>query len=69
MTPEQLAIATAIRSACIQAALAAYETAREDGLCHAGAWECAVDAIRSLDVAAVAEMQATGRNQAQPPSR
>lgn len=29
-----------------RAFLAAYENARQDGLCHEGAWECALDAMR-----------------------
>ena len=40
----------AVRDACVQAALAAYEDAAMSGLCHEGAWECAVDAMRSLNV-------------------
>ena len=32
----------------LKIALAAYENARMDGLCHEGAWECALDAVRSL---------------------
>lgn len=43
-------VATAVRDACVQAALAAYEDAAMSGLCHEGAWECAVDAMRSLKV-------------------
>jgi hypothetical protein len=43
-------IAEAVRAACVQAALDAYEQAGMDGLCHEGAWEAAVDAIRSLDL-------------------
>jgi hypothetical protein len=43
-------IAAIVRDACVQAALEAYETARMDGLCHEGAWEIAVGAMRSLDV-------------------
>lgn len=46
-------LAEAIRAACVQAALAGYEDAAMSGLCHEGAWECAIDAIRSLDVEAV----------------
>lgn len=45
-----LPLATAVRDACVQAALAAYEDAAMSGLCHEGAWECAVATIRSLDV-------------------
>ena len=37
----------------LKIALTAYENARMDGLCHEGAWECAVDAMRSLNVAAL----------------
>lgn len=56
MTPdlkitELTTLVEAVRQACIEAALAAYEDARLNGLCHAGAWECAVDAMRSLDLA------------------
>lgn len=35
----------------LKIALTAYENARMDGLCHEGAWECALDALRSLNVA------------------
>ena len=43
----------AVRKACLAAALAAYEDAAIRGLCQAGAWEAAVGAIRSLDLAAL----------------
>lgn len=46
-------LAEAIRQACLQAALAGYEDASLSGLCHEGAWECAIDAIRTLDLAAL----------------
>ncbi|MFW5943198.1 MAG: hypothetical protein ACOCXI_15445, partial [Chloroflexota bacterium] len=46
-------LAQAVRDACARAALAAYEGAAMDGLCHEGAWEVAVGAIRSLDVARI----------------
>jgi hypothetical protein len=46
-------LAEAVRAACIQAALAGYEDASISGLCHEGAWECAIDAIRSLDLEAI----------------
>ena len=42
-------LATAVRSACYRAAVAAYKEARMDGLCEEGAWECALDAMRSVD--------------------
>ncbi len=46
-------IAEAVRKACIDAALEAYEDAQIRGLCREGAWEVAIGAVRSLDVAAV----------------
>ena len=49
-TEEQLRIAEAVRAACITAALAGYEDAGIHGLCHEGAWECAVDAMRALNL-------------------
>ena len=38
------------RKECIKAALEAYETATQNGVCHEGAWEGAVDAMKSLKV-------------------
>ena len=49
--PEQLA--AAVRAACIQAALDGYERAQIAGLCQEGAWECAVDAMRMVDLKAI----------------
>lgn len=46
-------MATAVRDTCIRTAMAAYENARMDGLCHEGAWECAVDALRALNMPAL----------------
>jgi len=43
-------VAEVVRAACIEAALRGYEEAKISGLCHEGAWECAVDAVRMLDV-------------------
>jgi hypothetical protein len=57
---EQRQVAEAVRQACLQAALAGYEDASISGLCHEGAWECAVDAIRSLDIDAFLEQMASG---------
>jgi hypothetical protein len=45
---ERLQMAEAVRQACIEAAIRAYEDAGFSGLCHEGRWECAVDAMRSL---------------------
>lgn len=46
-------ITEAVRSACLEAARAAYEDARLRGLCAEGAWETALGAIESVDVDAV----------------
>ena len=48
-----------IRSAVLEAALAAYEDAGLRGLCEEGRWEAAVDAMRSLDLAPI--LEAVGR--------
>lgn len=47
---EKRRLAEAVRSACLQASLEAYERASMSGLCREGAWECAVDAVRALDL-------------------
>lgn len=43
-------LASAVRTACIQAALDGYEQAQIAGLCQEGAWEAAIDAVRMLDL-------------------
>lgn len=48
MQPDQLA--EAVRAACEQAALAAYEDAGLRGLCEAGRWEAALGALQSIDL-------------------
>jgi hypothetical protein len=52
-----LRVAEAIRAACLNAALESYEEAGIRGLCHEGAWECAVGAIRGLNVRRILEQQ------------
>lgn len=47
-------IARAVRDACIQTALSAYEDASISGLCGEGAFEAAISAMRMLDVEAIA---------------
>ncbi len=49
----QRRLAEAVRTACIRAALAGYEDASLSGLCHEGAWERAIDAMRELKLEAV----------------
>ena len=50
---ERRRIAEAVKAACIQAALSGFEEAGVSGLCHEGALEYALDAIRMLDVETV----------------
>ena len=47
---QPLQMAEAVRQACIDAALHAYEEAGFSGLCHEGRWEYAVDAMRGVDL-------------------
>jgi formiminotetrahydrofolate cyclodeaminase len=54
-------LAEAVRQACIDAAASAYEDASLSGLCHEGAWEVAVGAIRSVDLSALAASPAGDR--------
>ena len=46
-------LAEIVRDACLKAARGAYENAGISGLCEEGRWECALDAIRSLDIEVV----------------
>lgn len=39
---DRLEMDRAVSEARVQASIAAYENARADGLCHEGAWECAL---------------------------
>jgi hypothetical protein len=50
---EQRRLAEAVRAACIRTALAGYEDASLSGLCHEGAWERAIDAMRELKLETV----------------
>lgn len=43
-------LAEAVRTACIQAALDAYEEGGVRGLCAEGRWEYAISAMRQLEV-------------------
>jgi hypothetical protein len=46
-------LAEAVRTACLDTALRAYEDAGISGLCHEGRWEFAVQAMRGMDLDAV----------------
>ena len=50
---ERRQIAEAVRQACIEAALCAYEDAGLSGLCHEGRWAYAIDAMRGLSLPSV----------------
>jgi hypothetical protein len=47
------AIAEAVRTACVDTAIEAYEDAGLRGLCDEGRWEYAIAAIRRLDLRAL----------------
>lgn len=53
MRDDQKRLAQAVREACVEAALKAYEEAGISGLCHEGRWEIAIDTLRNLDLAAL----------------
>lgn len=53
MRDDQKRLAQAVREACVEAALRAYEEAGISGLCYEGRWEIAIDAMRNLDLAAL----------------
>lgn len=46
----RLALAAAVRAACVQAAIEEFEDARMAGLCCEGALEAAVGAMRTIDL-------------------
>jgi hypothetical protein len=50
---EEERIAEAVKQACVEAALRAYEEGGISGLCAEGRWELAVDALRHLDTASI----------------
>lgn len=50
---DQMELAEAVRRACVDAALAAYEDAGLQGLCAEGRWEAAVAAIRRLELRSI----------------
>jgi hypothetical protein len=46
-------VVEAVRAACLDAALLAYEDAGMRGLCAEGRWEAALAAVRHLDLSGV----------------
>ncbi len=57
---KEQAVALAVRDACARAAAEAWERAGMSGLCEEGRIDMALDAIRTLDVAAVLESVPNG---------
>lgn len=53
LTEEEQRIAKHVRAACVEAAQDGFERAAMAGLCHEGARELALDAIKTLDIDAV----------------
>ena len=54
MTPdEKRKLAESVRDACLEAAKKGYEEAAASGLCHEGAVEASLGAVRMVDLAAV----------------
>lgn len=66
---DPLQLAGTVRNACVQAALDGYERAQIAGLCQEGAWECAVDAMRTLDLRTIVELMAREAGLRQSPPR
>ncbi len=52
-TDIQSLLIEAVRAACLDAAMSAYEDAGIRGLCVEGRWEAALAAIRHLDLSSV----------------
>lgn len=63
MTPEdRRRLAEAVRQACLEAAKKGYEEASQSGLCHEGAVEASLDAIRMVDIKALLETPPKPKN-------
>ena len=52
-------LAEAVRAACVETAVLAYEDAGLRGLCHEGRWEYALSAIRRLDLRTLTSADST----------
>jgi hypothetical protein len=55
-------IAAAVRAACVETAIQAYEDAGMRGLCHEGRWESAIAAMRRLDLTVLEDGAAAARS-------
>ncbi|RMF54858.1 MAG: acetyltransferase [Calditrichaeota bacterium] len=47
---QKIQIAMSVKNACLETLIEAYEEAKMSGLCQEGAWEVAVDAVKSLSL-------------------
>ncbi len=47
---KQKKLAELVKQECVKTALNAYEEASIKGLCHEGAWEYAIDAMKNLKI-------------------
>ena len=56
--PNERHLAEAVRKACVDAALEAYERGGISGLCRDGRWELAIQAIQCVDLEALLEAAA-----------
>ncbi len=54
------ALAEAVRQACVQTALDAYEQGGLAGLCAEGRWEMAIDALRTIKVDELLQKKSEG---------
>ena len=63
---DPLQLASVVRDACVHAALDGYERAQIAGLCQEGAWECAVDAMRMVDLKTILQDPAAAADSLQP---
>ncbi len=52
---ERRRLAQKVRQICIEVAIAGYENASMSGLCHEGAWEAAVSAMRMVKIEAIVD--------------
>ena len=59
----RLALAEAVREACIQAALDGYEDASISGLCGEGALEVAISTMRRLELDALVDTAAVEQDE------
>jgi len=61
---EKRRLVETVRQACLKAAREGYEQAAMSGLCHEGAVEASLDAIRMLDAEALARGAEPGKKPA-----